>query len=118
MKLESPSLTASGAAVKPVRAEALVATPGRSGSEPTKQDLDELVNKCREKNARVLAVEPQFSPQAAETVLKELRRDNHIPDAATVEIDPLETCRPDELDAGWYERKMRQNLEALAKAMK
>ena len=36
----------------------------------------------------------------------------------TVEIDPLETCRPDELDAGWYERKMRANLEALARAMK
>jgi ABC-type Zn uptake system ZnuABC Zn-binding protein ZnuA len=90
----------------------------KPGSEPTKQDLDQLVKTCLEKNARLLAVEPQFSPQAAETVLKELRRDGRIPDAATVEIDPLETCRPDELDAGWYERKMRANLEALAKAMK
>ncbi len=90
----------------------------KPGSEPTKQELDALVAKCLEKKARVLAVEPQFSPQAAETVLQELRRDNRIPDATTVEIDPLETCRPDELDAGWYERKMRANLEALAKALK
>jgi ABC-type Zn uptake system ZnuABC Zn-binding protein ZnuA len=90
----------------------------KPGSEPTKQDLDQLVKTCLEKGARLLAVEPQFSPQAAETVLKELRRDNRVPDAATVEIDPLETCRPDELAADWYERKMRANLEALAKAMK
>jgi ABC-type Zn uptake system ZnuABC Zn-binding protein ZnuA len=90
----------------------------KPGSEPTKQELDELVAKCLKNKTGLLAVEPQFSPQAAETLLKELRRDNRIPDAATVEIDPLETCRPDELDAGWYERKMRENLEALARAMK
>jgi ABC-type Zn uptake system ZnuABC Zn-binding protein ZnuA len=90
----------------------------KPGSEPTRQDLDELVKTCLEHNTGLLAVEPQFSPQAAETVLQELRRGNRIPGAATVEIDPLETCRPDELDAGWYERKMRENLEALARAMK
>lgn len=90
----------------------------KPGSEPTKQDLDQLVKTCLEKKARLLAVEPQYSSQAAETITKELKRDNRVPDAATVEIDPLETCRPDELDAGWYERKMRANLEALAKAMK
>jgi ABC-type Zn uptake system ZnuABC Zn-binding protein ZnuA len=90
----------------------------KPGSEPSQPELDELVKTCLKENARLLAVEPQYSPQAAKAVLDELRRDNRIPDAATVEIDPLETCRPDELDAGWYERKMRQNLEALAKAMK
>jgi zinc transport system substrate-binding protein len=90
----------------------------KPGSEPTRSELDELVKKCLENHARLLAVEPQFSPQAAETLIKELKRGNRIPDAATVEIDPLETCRPDELDAGWYERKMRANLEALARAMK
>jgi hypothetical protein len=35
-----------------------------------------------------------------------------------VEFDPLETVRPDELTADWYERKMRANLETLSKAFK
>jgi len=89
----------------------------KPGSEPTRSELDKLVKDCIDNHARLLAVEPQFSPQAADTVIKELRRGG-VPDADKVEIDPLETCRPDELDAGWYERKMRANLEALARAMK
>lgn len=97
--------------------EVLGVVQQKPGSEPTRGELNELVKKCVENHARLLAVEPQFSPQAADTIVKELRQ-RGVSDAGTVEIDPLETCRPDELDAGWYERKMRANLEALAGAMK
>ena len=51
---------------------------------------------------------------SAEEILKGLRRKG-VADAAMVEIDPLETCRADDLTPDWYERKMRQNLDALAK---
>ena len=33
-------------------------------------------------------------------------------------VDPLETAPPDQLDAGYYERKMRENIDNLAKALK
>jgi zinc transport system substrate-binding protein len=35
-----------------------------------------------------------------------------------VEIDPLETVKPDELTPDWYENKMRANIAALEKALK
>jgi hypothetical protein len=34
-----------------------------------------------------------------------------------VEIDPLETAPADELDAGYYVKKMRDNITNLAKAL-
>jgi hypothetical protein len=41
-----------------------------------------------------------------------------IADAVLVEIDPLETALPTELSPGWYEEKMRENLDKLAEAMR
>ena len=37
-----------------------------------------------------------------------------VPDAALVEIDPLETVMPQALTPAWYEERMRANLDALA----
>ena len=34
------------------------------------------------------------------------------------ELDPLETADMKDLDKDWYERKMRKNVETLAKAVK
>jgi hypothetical protein len=34
-----------------------------------------------------------------------------------VVVDPLETADPSDLDAGWYERKMRENLANLAEKL-
>lgn len=85
--------------------------------DPNSQEMSDLIKLCGENKVRVLTVEPQFSPDAAKTILTELKRKG-IADAELVEIDPLETVRPDELNPDWYERKMWANIEALAKAMK
>ena len=35
-----------------------------------------------------------------------------------IELDTLETATPAELNAEWYEKKMRANLESLAKVLR
>ncbi len=88
------------------------------GREPSAARLNELVAACKEKKTRLIAVEPQFaSNTGAQALLRELKRQG-MPDAAFVELDPMETAEPAELDAGWYERKLWANVEALAKALK
>jgi zinc transport system substrate-binding protein len=93
------------------------------GTEPNGSQLAELIGLCAdEKNpVRVITVEPQYGfSSSANEVVKELRNKG-VPEPVLVEFDPLETVTPDELaadPAGWYERKMRANLDALAKAMK
>jgi zinc transport system substrate-binding protein len=88
------------------------------GKEPTAQELDELVRVCKLAKVRVIAVEPQYSGNSsARRILEELRRGG-IEDPVLVEIDPLETAQEADLNADWYERKMRANLEALAGALK
>lgn len=88
------------------------------GKEPSAKRLAELVDMCKSKGVRLIAVEPQFSANTgAQAVLKELRNKG-MPDAAFVELDPLETANPADLTPDFYERKMRANLDALAKALK
>jgi len=90
-------------------------TPGK---EPTGKGIEKLVAACVESKVRVIAVEPQYSGQAsAKRILDELKRKG-VPDPVLVEIDPLETAQPIDLNPGWYEAKMRINLENLAKAMR
>lgn len=91
-----------------------IALPGR---EPSAKELAELIGVCREKNVRVIAVEPQYpSHTAARVIRDELKRQNL--DVTLVEVDPLETADPADLTADFYERKMRGNLENLARALK
>jgi ABC-type Zn uptake system ZnuABC Zn-binding protein ZnuA len=75
--------------------------------------LEELAALCKEHQVRVLAVEPQFPQGNVKMLQEELERNNMT--AAVVELDPLETADPRQLDAGFYERGMRKNLETLAK---
>jgi ABC-type Zn uptake system ZnuABC Zn-binding protein ZnuA len=84
------------------------------GDEPTSPRLAELVRLCKEKGVRVIAVEPQYPKTTSAHVLQnELKR--HGCSVALVEIDPLETATPEELeDANWYIRKMKENLDRLA----
>jgi zinc transport system substrate-binding protein len=95
----------------------LEATPG---NEADAVALKELITKCVEKKVRVIATEPKFATQegAANTLLKELRA-RRVDDPQIIELDPLETVTGNDktADAGWYERGMRKNLEALAKAL-
>ncbi|MCE9531441.1 MAG: metal ABC transporter substrate-binding protein [Planctomycetes bacterium] len=87
------------------------------GTEPSRGELDELIKMCKEKKIRVIAVEPQYPRNtSAQTILSELKAAGI--DASFVEIDPLETADESELSPDLYERKMRSNLENLAKVLR
>jgi ABC-type Zn uptake system ZnuABC Zn-binding protein ZnuA len=90
------------------------------GQEPDEKEMKSLINICTDKTnpTRVIAVEPQYSTSTSgETLRKELAAKG-LPDARLVEIDTLETVKPEDLTPDWYEKKMRSNLEALAKVLK
>lgn len=92
----------------------------QKGHEPDQKELKKLIAICTDANkpTRVIAVEPQYSTSTSgETLRKELLAKG-LSDAVLVEIDTLETVKPDELSAEWYEKKMRANLDVLAKALK
>jgi zinc transport system substrate-binding protein len=91
------------------------------GAEPGQAHMAKLVKECKEKDVRVIAVEPQYSTESSAKVLKE-----QIKGIALAEVDPLETVDKKDLkkDDGkelaspdWYVTKMRRNLENLAKAL-
>jgi ABC-type Zn uptake system ZnuABC Zn-binding protein ZnuA len=82
------------------------------GSEPSAARLTQLARLCKEERVKVLAVEPQYSTGSSARLLAEsLKRDGV--EARMVEIDPMETADAAVLDAGWYERIMRNNIQAL-----
>lgn len=89
----------------------------RVGEQPSSATLSQLVKDCREKKVRLLAVEPQYPTNtAAETLLREIRKKG-VPDADFVVIDPLETVAPPELTPDFYEKRMRENIDHLAKQL-
>ncbi len=91
----------------------------RAGQGMNPGDLETLVRQCRDEGVRVITTEPQFPKRDAETLLGEVKNklgDRPAPHLA--ELDPLETANPKDLDAGWYERKMRQNLDNLSTAFR
>lgn len=78
--------------------------------------LQKLVKKCKEHNVRVLCIEPQFPRASAELLQSELKTKGVT--VAIVEFDPLETVAAGEtLDAGFYTRRMRKNIQTLAEAL-
>ncbi|MCX7699329.1 MAG: zinc ABC transporter substrate-binding protein [Gemmataceae bacterium] len=94
--------------------DSIEATPGQ---EPDSQKLKEIIQTSKSKGVRVIAVEPQYSSDtSARVILKALR--NEGIDAEFVVVDTLETARPDELNESYYEDRMRQNLQNLAKKLK
>jgi ABC-type Zn uptake system ZnuABC Zn-binding protein ZnuA len=88
------------------------------GQEPSKTHIKDLIALCKKEKVRVIAVEPQFKRDHAETLLKELKLDPVLKDAALVEIDTLETADSGEVTPDFYERKMRTNLQNLANVLK
>jgi ABC-type Zn uptake system ZnuABC Zn-binding protein ZnuA len=88
----------------------------KPGVEADPTQLAKLVEECKEKGVRVIAVEPQYSSSSAETLKRELQS-KEIKDVQIVVIDPLETAVGD-LDADFYVRKMRENIQNLSKALK
>jgi ABC-type Zn uptake system ZnuABC Zn-binding protein ZnuA len=96
------------------------------GAEPSAQDLKRLTELCQKAKTdgdpiAVIAVEPQYASSTAATKLQdELKAPQRGVDVKLVEVDPLETADPAQLEglgAGWYEAQMRRNLEALAQEL-
>ncbi len=89
------------------------------GKEPTDSKLEEIIQACKKHDARVIAVEPQFSDHTAARAIRDALRGlkDHPIDAVFAEVDPLETCDDADLSPELYEKVMRQNLERLAKSL-
>jgi ABC-type Zn uptake system ZnuABC Zn-binding protein ZnuA len=99
------------------------------GVEPSGPQMKALVALCEGKNEkgedvkwktkrRPIAVEPQYPQTTAAEVLKREVEKKKL-EVVLVKIDPLETAADEDLDdAGWYVKKMRENLDNLAKALK
>jgi ABC-type Zn uptake system ZnuABC Zn-binding protein ZnuA len=83
--------------------------PGVQADVATLAKLTEL---CRKENVRVITVEPQYSRATAETLGRQLKA--HGLDVRIVEVDPIETADPP-LAPDYYLRKMRDNIDALAR---
>ncbi len=90
------------------------------GQEPDAKEMAELIRLCTKKNAetRVIATEPQYSTSGSGDALRKELIAKGVADPVLLEFDPLETVKPEDLTLDWYEKKMRENLDALAKAMK
>jgi ABC-type Zn uptake system ZnuABC Zn-binding protein ZnuA len=95
-----------------------------AGDEPSPGHLAHLVKLClklKKANNPVaaIAVEPQYPKNtSAKVVQRELEGKGVT--IEMIEIDPLETTKPDELEklgADWYEKKVRENLRALAEQL-
>lgn len=90
------------------------------GTEPSGKELEELIALCADPDnpIRLITVEPQYGNSNSGTELIKNLIHKKVPDPVLVEIDTLETVVPAELNAEWYENKMRANLKALAEKMK
>ena len=90
------------------------------GQEPSPGHMKELVEKCKKENVRVIAVEPQYPKGTSAEVLQ-----REVKGLEFAVVDPLETAADKDVkddqkelkDKGWYEKKMKQNLDALAKSL-
>lgn len=90
------------------------------GVEPNDRQLKKLIALCADEKrpVRVISVEPQYSnSHSGQELLKELQR-RGVPEPVLVEIDTLETAPLQDLTPDWYERRMRANLQALARALR
>ena len=90
------------------------------GKEPTADKLKKIIQLAQKRNARVIAVEPQFSNHTSARVVRDALiglKDGPIA-AVFAEVDPLETCDEGQLGPELYENVMRKNLGELAKALR
>lgn len=91
------------------------------GTDPDPATRAELVRVCRKHKVSVIAVEPQYSPAQAQSLRDTLKKSDNL-DVAIVTLDPLETAdmtgRKHNPDPEYYLKKMRENIDALAKVLK
>jgi ABC-type Zn uptake system ZnuABC Zn-binding protein ZnuA len=87
------------------------------GAEPSRKKIGQVIEACKKNAVRLITVEPQYPTNtAASAILTELKSQGI--DAEFVEIDPLETARPEDLKPTYYEDRMRANLKQLAEKMR
>jgi ABC-type Zn uptake system ZnuABC Zn-binding protein ZnuA len=90
----------------------------RPGVAADSAKITELVKLCKEKQVRVIAIEPQYPSAEAELLKTELHK-RGADDTVIVSVDPLETATLDDLkDPQWYEKKMAENIDKLAEALR
>lgn len=80
------------------------------GTEPTPQELEQLIEQVKSLPVKVLFTEPQYSPAAAETIARETG-------AKLYKLDPVVTgeATPEAKDA--YLKVMRENMKVLKEAL-
>jgi zinc transport system substrate-binding protein len=94
------------------------------GAEAGQAEMVKLAQECREKDVRVIAVEPQYPTETSARILRDAMKDRGK-EIAFVEIDPMETAEKKDLaddekelkSPEWFDKKMRQNLDNLAKGL-
>lgn len=87
----------------------------RPGMEAEAAKFAKLVKLCEKESVRVIAVEPQYPKTAAEALVAELKRKGVTMKLA--DVDPMETVPPGELQPSYYLKRMRENIDNLAKAL-
>lgn len=96
-----------------------IKTQSGGGGDLSAKEMDQLSKLCQKKDVAIIAVEPQFDNKIASTLQRDLQRRGS--QVQLVEVDPLETAPLAKDSANpepdFYLRKMRANLETLAKAL-
>jgi zinc transport system substrate-binding protein len=87
----------------------------RPGIEAGGRKLADLVKLCKEKDVRVIVIEPQYPATNAEKLKEHLQGKGITVELVT--IDPLETVAPAQLDENTYVKTMRENVKRLAEKL-
>jgi len=87
------------------------------GAEPPLKKIRQVVESCKNSGVRLIAVEPQYPSNTSASAIRNELKAQGI-DAEFVEIDPLETARPEDLKPTYYEDRIRANLKQLAEKMR
>jgi zinc transport system substrate-binding protein len=89
-----------------------------AGEDASAGRLAKLADDCKKDGVRVIVVEPGQSANSEANALFEELKKKDVKDVAKVEIDMLESAPRGQLTPDYYEKKMRKNIEDLAKALK
>ncbi|MBL8794649.1 MAG: zinc ABC transporter substrate-binding protein [Planctomycetia bacterium] len=88
------------------------------GEDPSSARMQDIVKRCQQENVRVIAVEPgQIVNNTGKVLLNELKVKG-VADPQIVEIDVLESASANELKPDFYERKLAENIDKLAQALR
>jgi zinc/manganese transport system substrate-binding protein len=87
--------------------------------EPTPKHIANVINTIEAKGIKVIFSEPQASHKIVKSIAEDLNLQVYSLDTMeTVSIYPVRKESPDGVYPGWYEDRMRANVEVLKKALK